>query len=185
MPMVNSDVRAFLAIIVFLFAFTIYRCAQPPVANLEGRVDQVVVGALLDAEGEHIDAERVRDKYVLVYFSAGWCGTCREFTPDLVEFYQQNNGGERFEVVFVSQDRSESRMQQYIHEDEMPWLSVAWDTQPSRALQHRFCGRYIPDAVLFDSDGNVVSASNRDGEYVGPWEVLRDLEGTLSAVASR
>ena len=47
-------------------------------------------------------------KVVAIYFSAGWCGPCRQFTPLLSKFYaEMNKKGKKFEVVFVSRDRSQ------------------------------------------------------------------------------
>ena len=47
-------------------------------------------------------------KVVAIYFSAGWCGPCRQFTPILSKFYSEmNKKGKKFEVVFISRDRSQ------------------------------------------------------------------------------
>jgi len=50
---------------------------------------------------------------------------CRKFTPKLIEFYKNlkadnNKGGESFELVFVSLDRSEAEYKDYT--SDMPWM---------------------------------------------------------------
>ncbi|MFZ4776345.1 MAG: thioredoxin-like domain-containing protein, partial [Terrimicrobiaceae bacterium] len=64
-------------------------------------------------------------KFIAVYYSASWCGPCRNFTPDLVKWYKRNaSKSDLFELVFVSADRSEAQMQEYMVEDKMPWPAL-------------------------------------------------------------
>ncbi|CAK5084062.1 unnamed protein product [Meloidogyne enterolobii] len=37
-----------------------------------------------------IDFEKLNEKVLLVYFSAGWCATCKGFTPLLKKLYNQS-----------------------------------------------------------------------------------------------
>ncbi|KAF0689267.1 hypothetical protein As57867_019182, partial [Aphanomyces stellatus] len=48
-------------------------------------------------------------KYVLLYFSADWCGFCGPFLDLLIPYYHgmQARSGVDFEVVFVSSDHDE------------------------------------------------------------------------------
>ena len=46
-------------------------------------------GQLTNAAGKKIDPSALNGKLVGVYFSASWCGPCRNFTPQLVKFYHQ------------------------------------------------------------------------------------------------
>ena len=57
------------------------------------------------------------------YFSAHWCPSCREFTPELAEFYQEaqaNSHGCR--LVFVSCDQDYESFNR--HRSEIPWPAV-------------------------------------------------------------
>jgi nucleoredoxin len=60
---------------------------------------------------------------VAIYFSASWCGPCKQFTPVLAQLYANlNKKGKKFEVVWLSRDRSSEEFLSYYQ--QMPWLAV-------------------------------------------------------------
>ena len=60
---------------------------------------------------------------VAIYFSASWCGPCKQFTPVLAQLYKSlNKKGKKFEVVWLSRDRSSEEFLGYYQ--QMPWLAV-------------------------------------------------------------
>ena len=66
------------------------------------------VPTLLGKSGYVNTSDALRGKRVVgLYFSAHWCGPCREFTPTLARFYNEQRTAvpDGFEVVFVSSDR--------------------------------------------------------------------------------
>ena len=74
-----------------------------------------VIPTLVNNKGEKIDYKDLKDKeYIVFYWSALWCGPCRRFSPKLKEVYKKFGGGKRFEVIFVSSDRSEDKMKHYM-----------------------------------------------------------------------
>jgi len=122
-------------------------------------------------------------KYLAVYFSASWCGPCRQLTPKLVDWYKQQKAEfDNFDVIFVSRDRSKDAMIECIKQDAMPWpaLSFAKTDQRSSPLE-KYAGPGIPCLVIIDADGRVISHSYKGEEYVGPFKVIKDLEGLLGA----
>jgi len=126
------------------------------------------------------DGTLAQKKLIALYFSAHWCGPCRKFTPQLVEFYNRVAPQHpEFEIVFVSNDRSPIAMETYMRIAEMPWPAIAFAKLPGKEALKKYAGESIPCLVLLDSNGKVVSDSNAGNKYVGPEKVLTDLSSIL------
>lgn len=65
---------------------------------------------------------RLDGKFVFIYYSASWCGPCRRFTPQLVDFYKKNS--DIAEVVLIGGDLTEDAMIAYCKSERMKWLAV-------------------------------------------------------------
>jgi nucleoredoxin len=135
---------------------------------------------VLNADGDpkaYDDSKLAGVQYVAFYYSASWCPPCRAFTPDLVSFYNGFKPSHpNFELILVNHDSSDGDMINYMKGDSMPWPAVWFaDIQNPNLNAGQFCGPGIPCLVLVDSDGNVLSDSFRNGEYVGPQQVVDDI----------
>ncbi len=160
--------------------------AATPASNASGKLARELEGDLATLDGRRLRrlpaaayTDLASKKFIAVYFSASWCGPCRQFTPKLVEWYEQHlsRRGD-FEVIFVSRDRSEQELTDYMREYKMPFPAVDYSRLRRNALAS-FAGPGIPCLVLLDPDGTVLSHSYVDGQYLGPSKVLRDLEKLL------
>jgi len=120
-------------------------------------------------------------RYYAIYFSAHWCPPCRRFTPELVKFYNEvKPRNPHFELIFVSQDQSESEMKEYMTGTQMKWPAMNYDeAQLHSNPLAKYCGRGIPCLVFVDAKGNVLSDSYEGTTYVGPAKVARDIAQTL------
>ena len=118
-------------------------------------------------------------KYFAFYYSASWCPPCRAFTPKLVDFYKSFKPQHpNFELIFVNHDNSADDMLTYIKTDGMTWPSVRFDDIDSTKA-NQYCGEGIPDLVLVDADGKVLSDSFQGSEYVGPYKVMNDIKSMV------
>lgn len=66
------------------------------------------------SEDKLLPSSELKDKYLMLYFSASWCPPCRAFTPTLSEFYTKLKAERSdFELLFVSSDKSEADFNDY------------------------------------------------------------------------
>jgi thiol-disulfide isomerase/thioredoxin len=106
--------------------------------------------------------------YYAIYFSAGWCGPCHRFTPKLVNFYRHMKPLHgNFEVIFVSNDRDDRGMLDYMRELSMPWPAIRFSEIKGLPEIRKYEGPGIPCLVIIDAQGQVVADSYVNGQYVG------------------
>lgn len=121
-------------------------------------------------------------EYLLLYFSAGWCGPCQKFSPQLVAFHQKHGKhvGKRFQTVWISRDKSEADMRRYGKQHDFPWLAVAWKDLDKVPVTQAYAYAGIPDLILLDANGAVLATSYEGADYPGPDPVLAALEERLA-----
>ena len=74
----------------------------------------------------------------------------RLFTPLLTEFYSDlvTSGGEPFEIVFVSSDKTPEDMMTYMKESHGDWLAVQHATVLAQQLKKKFSVTGIPTLIV-------------------------------------
>ncbi|MFL6595612.1 MAG: thioredoxin-like domain-containing protein [Chthoniobacterales bacterium] len=116
-------------------------------------------------------------KLIALYFSAHWCPPCRKFTPELVEFYNRVAPAHpEFEIVFVSADRAAPAMEAYMRDAQMPWPAINFAKVKEKESLLKYAGKGIPCLVVIDATGKVVSDTYSGTTYVGPANVVADLD---------
>jgi thiol-disulfide isomerase/thioredoxin len=129
------------------------------------------LATLVGGGGKQVDASAsLKGKYVGLYFSASWCGACKQCTPELSKVYTALKAEKKkFEIVFLSGDRNKKEFAKYF--GTMPWLAVPFDD----AMQTKMCvqhieGNSIPRLVIVGPDGQIVNAD-------AAWTVVEDVGG--------
>ena len=99
-------------------------------------------------------------EFILVYASAHWCGPCRQYTPKLIAWYQQqvtsattsspnhDRNESTMEIVFVSADHDEASFQSYY--STMPWTAIDYDDATREQLMSYIRVTGIPRLAVLD-----------------------------------
>eukprot|EP00054_Salpingoeca_dolichothecata_P012267 m.68077 g.68077 ORF g.68077 m.68077 type:complete len:151 (-) comp19862_c0_seq3:23-475(-) len=94
-----------------------------------------------------------------IFFSAGWCPTCKPFLPQLLDTYNKLLGADAkisFEIVFVSSDANEYDFADYYA--QMPWLALPFsESETRRKLIETFKVTGLPTLVLLWPDGEIIT----------------------------
>ena len=125
-----------------------------------------------------------KKKLIALYFSAHWCGPCRKFTPQLVDYYNRVAPQHpEFEIIFVSLDRSQFAFETYMRETNMPWPAIDYQKLAGKDAIRKYAGDGIPCLVLLDASGKVISDSFAGKEFLGPGKVLADVDAIFAGRA--
>ncbi|XP_039299128.1 nucleoredoxin isoform X2 [Nilaparvata lugens] len=105
--------------------------------------------------------DALQDCVIGVYFSAHWCPPCRAFTPQLIDTYNElKERGKKFQVLFVSSDRSVESFKSYL--SIMPWLALPYDESELRQdLAKLFDIHGIPTLVILNTDHSLITIDGR------------------------
>lgn len=122
-------------------------------------LEELIGTELVDAKGNKVETSSLAGKVIGLYFSASWCGPCKMFTPELVKFRDRND--EKFEVVFVSSDRSAEDQEEYMKDYDMEWPAIPYDSPLRQELGAKYEVRGIPSLVIVDDQGNLITKDGR------------------------
>jgi len=115
---------------------------------------------LIQGESEVKTSDVLKDKTVLFYFSAHWCGPCRGFTPSLVKYYETHAKTNNFEIVFLSSDKDDASFKDYFK--SMPWLAVPFSKRDVKeTISTKLGVRGIPCLCVIDSKGELITKDGR------------------------
>ena len=135
-----------------------------------------IAASLVVVEGTRTRAFRWprEPEFILLYFGADWCDHCHALLPTLIATRNAlRAAGLDTEVVYVSQDSSESQMRHYLHAQAMPWPALDYRRIETLPALRRLAGQAPPNLVLLDRDGKVRASAWQGRRYLGPVEVLQ------------
>ncbi|XP_038640818.1 nucleoredoxin-like protein 1 [Scyliorhinus canicula] len=107
--------------------------------------------------------DKVRNKLVLLYFGARECPKCQGFAPALQDF--SNRLMDEFYVerpaqlvpVYISQDQTEEREQQYLKTLHRRWLYLPFRDKYKRELLKKYSIKVIPSVIVLKPNGEVIT----------------------------
>uniref|UniRef100_A0A8R1DLD7 Thioredoxin domain-containing protein n=1 Tax=Caenorhabditis japonica TaxID=281687 RepID=A0A8R1DLD7_CAEJA len=119
---------------------------------------------LINQKGENLDGgDALRGKKVVaLYFSAMWCGSCRQFTPKLKRFYEAvKAAGKEIEIVLVSRDRAEEDLLEYLgHGGD--WVAIPFGDDRIQEYLKKYEVPTIPAFKLINSAGELLHDARAD-----------------------
>jgi len=181
----NLSVRNSLASVALLGLLVLAGCGRtdttaPTYGNLAEKLDGHLV--VLDNNGtfKPYTASLKDVKYLAIYHSAAWCAPCKIFTPKLVKFYNDFKPSHpNFELVFVSHDPGVTDMLGYMKDDAMTWPAVRFEDIDATKVNDTDPQGGMPDLILTDASGKVLSDTFQGDNFVGPDKVLDDIKSIV------
>jgi hypothetical protein len=111
----------------------------------------------VDAQGKthQLDAVRTHE-YLGLYFCASWSQPCQEFTPDLLNIYNQLNtdSKKQMEILICPAEREKNGLKSLL--EMYPWKSIPADDPRAEVLPHRFKLKKLPCLAIIDSKTGVI-----------------------------
>lgn len=110
----------------------------------------------------------LKNKIVLLYYSASWCPPCKKLTPLLIDFYNKYHESKNFEIILISKDKTYYDYMNYY--SKMPWLSQPFRKELLINLNYNYT--FIPQIVILDKNQNLINSIAQNDFY-------KDMEGNF------
>lgn len=112
--------------------------------------------------GRYSASQVLKDKIVGLYFSAGWCPPCQQFTPLLGQVYDElQNRKSNFAVVFISYDKNEDEMEKYFRSKHRDWFALPFDDPLKEELKIKYHVTAVPRFIVVHRDGEPITLKGR------------------------
>ncbi|MEH6658411.1 AhpC/TSA family protein [Leeuwenhoekiella marinoflava] len=111
---------------------------------------------LKDLDGNPVDLEFFREKYVYLDFWASWCGPCRKQHPELRKLYQEYKE-KGFEIVSVSIDSDDSKWREAVEKDKLTWTNLIDYKGLDGDVAISYKVSAVPISYLIDPNGKLIS----------------------------
>ena len=132
-------------------------------------VDLKLYGKTLD--NKDFDWKSLRGKYVLIKFTATWCGPCKMQIPDMLKAYNKykSKGLEVVSVyVFERGADSVATVKKAVEEEKLPWIILSEAlTATAGQPEHGKCYgiRGVPTMVVVDKEGKIMMPATHSDEW--------------------
>uniref|UniRef100_A0AC34Q2K2 Thioredoxin domain-containing protein n=1 Tax=Panagrolaimus sp. JU765 TaxID=591449 RepID=A0AC34Q2K2_9BILA len=100
------------------------------------------------------------NKPLMLYFSAGWCRSCKMFTPKVRDFYEKLKN-EKLDVVWVSRDKTAEDQLEYYNKALPDWPYVPFGADDIQKLVSKYEVKTIPAVLVVNDSGEVIDDGAR------------------------
>ena len=109
-----------------------------------------------DLDGKPISLQQYRGKVILLDFWAVWNGFCIGDILNVKKIYDTYKD-QGFEVIGVSLDTDETKLRNYIKENNIPWQQIFSGQERQSPLAQQYDVRSIPTRWLIDREGRLIA----------------------------
>lgn len=110
-----------------------------------------------------------KGKVVYIDLWASWCSPCRAETPALKALYHKYKSNDSLAIISISVADGRKEWEKAISEDKPEWLQLL---DADNSVGNSYVARMIPQFVLIDKQGNMVSNSAPGPGKAGELEQL-------------
>ena len=135
-----------------------YQKKADPMSELVGKVVPDFSVTALD--GKPISLQQYRGKVILLDFWAVWCGPCIGEMPNVKKVYDTYKD-QGFDIIGVSLDTDETRLRNYLKENDIPWRQIFSGQKWKSPIAQRYHIHRIPAPWLIARDGTLISRKAR------------------------
>ena len=129
------------------------RKVTPPLALIGKPVPDF---SAVDLEGSPISLQQYRGKVVLLDFWAVWNSFCINDILNVKKIYDTYKD-QGFEVIGVSLDTDETKLRNYLKENDIPWRQIFTGQERQCPIVQQSDVRSIPTRWLIDRDGKLIA----------------------------
>lgn len=116
---------------------------------------------LISLNGEKINLDNYKNKYVIINFWASWCQPCRLEMPDYQKIYHKNINNPDLDILMINLNESEEKISQFLKEENLQDLPVMIDKELKVYSKLKVNG--IPIMVILDKSGNAMPLTYYNG----------------------
>ena len=127
---------------------------------------------LKDINGKEYKLSDFKGKYVLIEFSASWCGWCKKEIPFLKTVYKENKE-KNFVLLTINMDDNQKKWEDDVKEMNLPWPVISDLKAFKGEVAQAFNVHGIPLIYLINPEGKIEMRGLR-GE-----EMIRTLRETI------
>jgi len=120
--------------------------------------------SLKDLDGKNYKLSDFKGKYVLLEFSASWCGWCKKEIPYLKRLYKKTRN-KNFEMFTINLDKKRNLWEKEVKEEKLPWKVLSDLKAFSGPVAKEYNIHGIPQIFLISPDGKIVKRGLR-GDYM-------------------